>query len=158
MSNVVKMNLAYNGSDQPGVIGKIYEDLNKDSAGNITVRYYRVVKASSAIAAGDLVGCVAANTEEMYNTGLVVPLATDDTVKNLIMGVCETAIDSGNYGFAICRGVCTIKAAASGSEGTVLASYGSSGTAGQMGGAGHVDTKALGFLLESSTSAYINVL
>jgi len=158
MSNVVKVELTYNGSDQPGVIGKVYEDLNMDSSGNVTIRYYRVVKASTAVGAGDLVGCVAANTEEMYNTGLVIPLATDDTVKSLIMGVCETAIDAGNYGFAICRGVCTIKAAGSGSEGTTLASYGSTGSAGQMAGAGHFDQKALGIRLESSTSAYIDVL
>ena len=158
MSNVIKNSIAYSGSEQCGVPGKVYEDLNTDSSGNTTVRYYRMVKAGSAIAAGDLVGCVAANIEEMHNTGQVVPLATDDTVKSLIYGVCETAIASGEYGFAICRGVCTIKAAGSGSEGTTLASYGSSGSAGQMAGAGHVDQKALGVLLESSTSAYINLL
>ena len=34
MSNVIKANPLYSGTDQPGVIGKIYEQLFDDSSGN----------------------------------------------------------------------------------------------------------------------------
>tara|TARA_R100001594_G_scaffold97036_1_gene131246 strand:+ start:590 stop:1066 length:477 start_codon:yes stop_codon:yes gene_type:complete len=158
MSNVIKSSIAFSNSEQPGVVGKIYEELKRDSAGNVTVRYYRVVKAGSAISAGDLVGCVAANYEEMVNTGQVVPIAADDAADFLAYGICETAIASGEYGFAVCRGAVTCQSLASGSEGSPLASYGSSGSAGQMAATSATNNTVIGVRLESATTAYISLI
>tara|TARA_R110000824_G_scaffold40221_9_gene120796 strand:- start:423 stop:932 length:510 start_codon:yes stop_codon:yes gene_type:complete len=105
MSNVIKANGTYVGTDQQGVIGKIYEELYSNSASNTVTRYLRVIKAGEAIVKGDLVGCVAAGVPNMHNLGTVAKIAANGVDRSLCAGIALTALATGEYGWAVCRGL-----------------------------------------------------
>ena len=131
MSNVVKMSSSYTGTEQPAVIGKIYEELYTDSSGNLTTRYYRCFKADEAVAAGDLVGCEVGDTASMYTTGTVGKSQNAAVEKGKIYGVAVAAVASGSYGFVVCKGVVESVACESGiSIGSLISS--SASTAGKV--------------------------
>ena len=134
MSNVIKANPLYSGADQPAVIGKIYEQLFDDSSGNTMVRYLRCFKASGAIAAGEVVGCVGnttANLSDMYTTGLVSTAhATVNIDKQRLWGVALAAVADGEYGFCVCQGFVSVLAAGATVEGDLLVTSGA--TAGEV--------------------------
>tara|TARA_B100000424_G_scaffold41837_1_gene28318 strand:- start:10930 stop:11439 length:510 start_codon:yes stop_codon:yes gene_type:complete len=105
MSNVIKAASSYVGTDQQGVIGKVYEELYTNSDGNTVTRYLKVIKAGEAIVAGDLVGCVAAGVPNMINIGTVAKIAADGVDKNLCAGIALATLATGEFGWAVCRGL-----------------------------------------------------
>lgn len=105
MSNVIHASIDYSGPDKQAVVGKIYEDLFQDSNGNVSVRYYRLIKATSAITAGQLCAVAAADADDLYLQGEAAPDAADETLKFLVAGVAVADIASGEFGFVVCRGV-----------------------------------------------------
>ncbi len=106
MSNVIKASAAYVGTDQPAVIGKVYEQLFTDASGNDLVRYVRCFKAGGTITAGQMVGCAGTSGEKaMYEVGTCVAVPAANSARNLVYGMSLSALTSGQYGFAVCKGV-----------------------------------------------------
>ena len=104
MSNVIKMDISYVGTDQPGIVGKVWEQFYTDAAGNQTSRLYRLIKATSAIDIGDICHVAAANVNNMRTLGSAGPLAAAANEALKVAGVGVTQIPSGSYGFVVCRG------------------------------------------------------
>ena len=94
MSNVIKANGTYVGTDQQGVIGKIYEELYSNSASNTVTRYLRVIKAGEAIVKGDLVGCVAAGVPNMHNLGTVAKISANGDLLQSAGAVAAGSVDT----------------------------------------------------------------
>lgn len=83
---------------------------------------YRYVKATSAVAVGDLLRVNNADADEPH---AVTPTSA---VNQPITGVATTAIASGSYGWIAIRGKVTAKVAASTAAGAQLGSSGTAGT------------------------------
>lgn len=133
MSNVIRADVNYVGTDQQGIIGKIYEDFHTDADGNTTVRYMRVIQAISAITEGDLVGeATITDVDDMYNQGKVEALATAELDTRNIYGVAVQSLAADEYGWAICKGVVDKVAVASGFSDSIGQYLGSSATAGEV--------------------------
>lgn len=164
MSNVIHASIDYSGPDKQAVVGKIYEDLYKDSNGTVSVRYIRLIKAKVAITAGDLCQFVAADALEAYTEGLGGPVAAAGTIKSLVAGVAVADIAANEFGFVVCRGVVEgVKSAAGPTEGDEIASTATLGEVGALTIASQGDSrKVLGVSLSAVTAstitAYINVL
>ena len=105
MSNVIKAAASFSGTEQPALIGKIYEEQFTDSSGNTMVRYLRCFKAGSAVTKGQVVGSLPAAGPAMHTTGSCKPAETTSAEKQNIMGVALATVASGSYGFCVCRGV-----------------------------------------------------
>ena len=163
MSNVIHASVDYSGPDKQAVVGKIYEDLYQDSDGNVSVRYIRLIKATAAVAAGQLCSFVKADAPGAYTLGEAkpVPIITSLPVQQ-VAGVAVAAIASGEFGFVVCRGVVEgVKAGAGiaigdlleqradGEVDTVTLAAGTSGT---------VVGIALTATASNAINAYINVL
>jgi len=165
MSNVIKANPEYSGTDQPAVIGKIYEQLFTDSSGNEMVRYLRCFKAGSTVTKGQLLGCDnAAGESEMYTVGTSIPTPDAAMPLGRIYGVALATVASGAYGFCVCRGVVDISAHTDVSaEGKTLATYTTDGmvqddAAIAAGASITIVGISLAAVGSGSVSAYINVL
>tara|TARA_R100001443_G_scaffold8698_1_gene18130 strand:+ start:21481 stop:21984 length:504 start_codon:yes stop_codon:yes gene_type:complete len=167
MSNVIKAASSFSGTEQPALIGKIYEEQFTDSSGNTMVRYLRCFKADGAVAAGAVIGAkTSGGLSDLYDSGLAGTMpAVANTNKQLIAGVALAAVADGSYGFCVCQGLVEKVLAGGGTaEGEILMTSGS--TAGEVDGdgtiaAGHSNT-LIGVALSTQTSgtitAYINVL
>ena len=156
MSNVIKSSSSFSNTEQPAVIGKIYEELFTDSSGNITTRYIRCFKASGAIAAGDVLGCAAANVGEMYSTGLAVKSPAAGLEIGKVYGVAIAAVASGSYGFCVCRGVIESVSANSGvSEGDLLATHSTTGMVTNLTIAAGKSSQILGYSMSATSSASV---
>ena len=105
MSNVIKADELYSGTEQPALIGKIYEEQNINSNGDVTIRYLRCFKAGSAVTAGQVLAAAVGDTLEMHTTGTCVPAADAGALRNNVYGVALADVASGSYGFCVCRGV-----------------------------------------------------
>ena len=109
MSNVIKASSAYVGTDQQGVVGKIYEELFTDSNGNTTVRYLRIVKnidASISIKVGELCRSIATGSvNTMHLNGHVEQCPITNLDNFCIAGVALQEIPAGSFGWVCCRGV-----------------------------------------------------
>tara|TARA_R110001599_G_scaffold268868_1_gene469739 strand:+ start:697 stop:1194 length:498 start_codon:yes stop_codon:yes gene_type:complete len=165
MSNVIKANPLYSGTDQPGVIGKIYEQLFDDSSGNTMVRYLRCFKAGSAVTAGQLIGCDdAAGESEMHTVGTSIPVPDAAMPKTRVYGVALATVASGSYGFCVCRGVVSVSAHTDvNAEGKFLATYTTDGMVqddAAIGAGASYTIVGISLAAQSggSASAYINVL
>ena len=167
MSNVIKNASSVVSTTQIGVIGKIYEELFTDSAGNLTMRYLRVFKAGATVTAGQMVGCNdLAGESEMYETGTCIPTPDGTMPRGRIYGMSISAVASGSYGFCVCRGVVDgLSSHTSVTEGMFLATYAT--TDGMVMDAGAVSSSgesiqilghALGTMGSGVVKAYINVL
>lgn len=132
MSNVIRASAFYSDTEKQAVVGKIYEDLHTDDSGNTSLRYVRLIKATAAIATGDICQVAAANANALYSTGEAAPLAALNNEAIKVAGVAIADIESGSYGFVVCRGVVDkVKVANAYADGvgTLLAT---SGTAGEV--------------------------
>jgi len=163
MSNVIHSSVNYSGPDKQAVVGKIYEDLFQDSNGNVSVRYIRLIKATAAVAAGDLCSFAATDAPNAYTLGEAKPVPVVNSLPvQQVAGVAVAAIANGEFGFVVCRGVVEgAKAGAGIGIGDLL----------EMRAGGEVDTVTLaagtsgtvvGIALTATASnaitAYINVL
>lgn len=83
---------------------------------------YRYVKASAAIAVGDLLRIDNADADEPF------ALRPTSAVNQPIAGVAHVAIASGSYGWVTVRGKVTAKVAASTAAGSQLGSSATAGT------------------------------
>ncbi len=165
MSNVIHASVDYSGPDKQAVVGKIYEDLYQDSEGNVSVRYIRLIKATAAIASGDICAVAATDADDLFNLGEAAPLGTVDVPAYRVAGVAVADIASGEFGFVICRGKVELLKVAAAYAGGVGAIIGTSATAGEVAvttTANAVVGQALSAKAaapaDPTISAYINVL
>jgi hypothetical protein len=164
MSNVIKASALYSGTEQPAVIGKIYEQLFTDSSGNDMVRYLRCFKAGSAVTAGQVLGAAVGATFEMHTTGACVPAADAGALRNNVYGVALADVASGSYGFACCRGVVEKVASEAGTaEGDPIMVGATDGrvddtAVSSAGDSLKIIGTALSTVSSNTVTAYINVL
>ena len=164
MSNVIKSSSSYSNKEQPGVIGKVYEELFTDSSGLVSVRYLRCFKASTGgVSKGDVIGAAGANVGKMYSTGLAVKSPGAGMEIGKLYGVAVADVAEDSYGFCVCRGIME-KVSANGviGIGGLLATHATAGMVTNLTIGAGLSSQILGYSMTvaagASVTAYISIL